>query len=113
VEVPHLDGWYRKYRKDGLVVIGLSTASPEEQREFATRAKLTYPLFVWERDKLPKLLQVVAGYPTTLLIDRSGKVREVVFGILFGEQREAFERKLVAAIKEKPKPPPKSPTKSR
>ncbi len=70
--------------------------------EFAKRAKLTYPLFMWEQNKLPQLLRIITGYPTTLLIDRNGKIREVVFGILFGEQKKAFERKLVAALKEKP-----------
>ncbi len=113
MEVPHLDSWYRKYRKDGLVVIGLSTVSPEEQIEFAKRAKLTYPLFMWEQDKLPQLFRVITGYPTTLLIDRNGKIREVVFGILFGEQKEAFERKLVAVLKEKPKASEKAQPKSK
>jgi peroxiredoxin len=103
VEVPHLDSWYRKYRKDGLIVMGFSMVSPKEQREAAARFKLTYPLFLWEQDKLPSLLRVINAYPTTLLIDRNGKIREVVFGILFGEQKEAFERKLVSVLKEKPK----------
>lgn len=113
MEVPHLDSWYRKYRKDGLVVIGLSTVSPEEQIEFAKRTKLTYPLFMWGQDKLPQLFRVITGYPTTLLIDRNGKIREVVFGILFGEQKEAFERKLVAVLKEKPKASEKAQPKSK
>lgn len=103
MEVPHLNGWYRKYRKDGLIVIGLSTVSPKEQKEAAKRFGITYPLFLWERNKLPQLLRTITGYPTTLLIDRNGKIREVVFGILFGEQKDAFERKIVAALKEKPK----------
>ncbi len=111
MEVPHLDSWYRKYRKDGLVVIGLSTVSPKEQIEFAKRTKLTYPLFMWEQDKLPQLFRVITGYPTTLLIDRNGKIREVVFGILFGEQKDSFERKLVAILKERPKAGEKVPNK--
>ncbi|MFN4180067.1 MAG: hypothetical protein ACK4I8_07115, partial [Armatimonadota bacterium] len=53
--------------------------------------------------KLPQLFRVIVGYPTTLLIDRNGKIREVVFGILFGEQKKAFEGKLVSLLKEKPK----------
>lgn len=87
--------------------------SPKEQLEFAKRVKLTYPLFMWEQQKLPQLLRVINGYPTTLLIDRNGKIREVVFGILFGEQKEAFERKLVAALREKPKVVGKSQSKTK
>lgn len=76
---------------------------PEEQIEFAKQAKLTYPLFMWEQEKLPQMLHVIISYPTTLLIDRNGKIREVVFGILFGERKENLERKLLAVLKEKPK----------
>ena len=83
--------------------MGLSTVSPKEQKDAAKRFGLTYPLFLWEHDKLPTPLKVITGYPTTLLIDRNGKIREVVFGILFGEKKEAFERKIVATLKEKPK----------
>jgi len=83
--------------------MGLSTVSPKEQKDAAKRFGLTYPLFLWEHDKLPTILKVITGYPTTLLIDRNGKIREVVFGIIFGEQKEAFERKLVSVLKEKPK----------
>lgn len=83
--------------------MGFSSVSPKEQREFAKRVNLTYPLFIWERDKLPKLLQAIVGYPTTLLVDRNGRIREVVFGILFGEQKENFERKLRAILEEKTK----------
>lgn len=101
MEVPHLNAWYRRYRKDGLVVLGLSESKAEEQKRVAKAFGLTYPLFFWERDKLPPLLRKVMGSPTTILLDRKGKIREVVFGILFGEQRAEFEKKLVGALKEK------------
>lgn len=76
--------------------------SEKEQKEAAKNMGITYPLFLWEQNRLPKLLQVVNSYPTTLLIDRTGKIREVVFGVLFGEQKKTFESKLVALLKEKP-----------
>ncbi len=93
--------------------MGLSMVSPKEQKEAAKNMGITYPLFLWEQEKLPKLLQVVNAYPTTLLIDRNGKIREVVFGILFGEQKREFERKLVAVLKEKAKGNEKAKTKPR
>lgn len=113
MEAPHLNGWYRKYRKDGLIVIGLSSAPPKEQRKAAKRLGLTYPLFLWERAKLPPLLKVINAYPTTLLIDRNGKICEIVFGILFGEQKDAFERKIIAILKEKLKNSKSSPPKKK
>ncbi len=103
MEVPHLNDWYRRYGKEGLVVLGLSEAKAEDQKKAAKGFGLTYPLFFGKRDNLPPLLRKVTGYPTTLLLDRNGKIREVVFGILFGEKRAEFERKLVGVLKEKGK----------
>lgn len=76
-------------------------ASPEEQKEAAKDIGITYPLFLWEREKLPKPLQVVFVHSTTLLIDRKGKIRKVVFGIVFGERKDDLERDLIASLKEK------------
>lgn len=102
MEVPHFNKWFQKYRKSGLIVMGLSMVSPKEQKEAAKSMGINYPLFLWEKEKLPELLQVVVTHQTTLLIDRNGKIREVVFGILFGERKNAFERKLLTLLKEKP-----------
>ncbi len=103
MEVPHLNGWYQRFREQGLVVIGLSTAPPETQREFARQRKIAYPLFLWEREKMPPLFRPVVATPTTVVIDRNGVVREVFLGILFGEEKEAFERRLRQLVAEKPK----------
>ncbi len=103
MEVPHLNGWYQRFRQQGLVVIGLSTAPPESQREFARQRKIAYPLFLWEPEKLPALFRPIVATPTTVVIDRNGVVREVFLGILFGEQKDAFERRLRQLLLEKPK----------
>lgn len=101
MEVPHLSRWYRRYKKRGLVVLGLAKASAEEQREAKKRFGIPYPLFFWEVKALPPLLRGVKGYPVTLLIDRRGRIREVVFGILFGKRRERFEARLIALLNER------------
>jgi peroxiredoxin len=102
VEVPHLAKWAQRYKRQGLVVIGLSMASPKEQREAAQRFGITYPLFLWEREKLPSLLRRITATPTTLLLDRKGRIVEVQVGLLFGERLAAWERKIRALLQERP-----------
>ncbi|GBC98621.1 hypothetical protein HRbin17_01135 [bacterium HR17] len=99
--MPHLAKWARRYGRQGLVVIGLSTASPEEQREAARRFGVNYLLLRWEPNRLPLSLRRITVTPTTLLIDRYGYIREVQVGLLFGERLREFERRLVALLKER------------
>ena len=90
MEVPHLAKWAQRYGRQGLVVMGLSTASPGEQRDAAKRVGITYPLFR------------ITATPTTLLIDRKGRIVEVQVGLLFGERLAAWERKIKALLQERP-----------
>ncbi|MFA0755674.1 MAG: hypothetical protein YPKNTGVA_001182 [Candidatus Fervidibacter sp.] len=102
MEVPHLAKWAQRYGRQGLVVIGLSAANPKEQRDAAKRFGITYPLFLWEQEKLPPLLRRIAATPTTLLLDRTGRIVEVQVGLLFGERLTAWERKIAALLQKRP-----------
>lgn len=64
---------------------------------------IRYPLLMWEPEKLPKPLSLVTGYPTTMLIDRKGRLRQVLFGpFFFGPELGKFERLLETTLSEKP-----------
>jgi len=102
VEVPHLAKWAQRYKRQGLVVIGLSAANPKEQRDAAKRFGITYPLFLWEHKKLPPLLRRITAPPPTLLLDRTGRIVEVQVGLLFGERLAAWERKIQALLQKRP-----------
>jgi hypothetical protein len=66
------------------------------------RFGITYPLFLWEQEKLPPLLRRIAATPTTLLLDRTGRIVEVQVGLLFGERLTAWERKIAALLQKRP-----------
>ena len=92
-EAPLLAEWHRRYRDAGLEIVGLAyefTGEPERDREqvrrFAARYGIEYPLLLAGiSDKtaagatLPDLTAVLS-YPTTLFIDRQGKVRRIHSG---------------------------------
>jgi len=92
-EAPLLAQWHRRYREQGLEIVGLAyefTGDPERDREmlrrFADRYDIEYPLLLaGTSDKqdaaatLPDLSAVIS-YPTSIFIGRDGKVRRIYTG---------------------------------
>jgi peroxiredoxin len=71
--LPRLNALYRRYRDDGLVVLGLNAdAHPETARRVAAR-EAEFPC-LFEAGALCADYGVVA-FPTTFLVDRQGRVR--------------------------------------
>jgi thiol-disulfide isomerase/thioredoxin len=86
-DAPVLDALYRKYKADGLEVVGLSFESGDldydrdRVKEFINRNHVIYPVLIaGTTDNIATQLPFVvnfAGYPTTFFLDRSGKVKLV------------------------------------
>ena len=103
--------WQKKFGKQGLVIIAFSHMPPQMQRGLAKGMGINYTLAVWDKDKFPKPISLVVGYPTSLLIGRQGRFRTVVMGPMLDQ----LEKELMAALKEKPsatKAPSVKPTKA-
>jgi len=78
--IPHLNRLYESYRDRGLVVIGVSIdARPEDVVEFTRSVPIRYP-----SGMMNPQLQALVGYPdavpTTLLVDRTGRMRRRFLG---------------------------------
>lgn len=86
-EVPDLVRWQREYGKDGLQVIGI-TYPPTKRadvRRFIRRRKVSYPVLLGAADT-KTLFMGGETLPVTVVIDREGKVRERIEGILLPEE---------------------------
>ena len=123
-EAPLLATWAREYREAGLEIVGLAyefTGETERDREmvrrFATRYDIDYTLLLaGTSDKevaaatVPDLSSLVA-YPTTLFVDRTGKVRKVHSGFSgpgTGEHHDALVtemRSMIESLIAEPVPP--------
>jgi thiol-disulfide isomerase/thioredoxin len=84
-EIPHLAELDRAWRDKGLVVLGADYGdAPSDLEPFAKELGMTYPILV--DDGLADLYEVLV-YPTSVVIDREGRVRLRVEGY----REESFE----------------------
>ena len=88
-EIPELIKLQRRYRSSGLQIVGI-TYPPEKLsavRAFSKRLKINYPLALGTR--ATKLLFTRSDtLPLTIVIDRTGKIVEIIEGILLPEEFE-------------------------
>ncbi|MDX1601006.1 MAG: redoxin domain-containing protein [Anaerolineales bacterium] len=86
VEMPTLQTYYDRYRDEGFTVFGVNAGEDQAQVEaFQQELGITFPLLLDPDERIQRRYRVRA-YPTSILIDRQGKIAKVHFGILTEEQ---------------------------
>jgi len=91
-EMPDLVRLQRQYARQGLQIIGI-TYPPEQKarvRAFARSIKVNYPIILGTR-QIKARFSSEETLPLTVVIDRDGKVNEIISGILL---REEFDEKI-------------------
>ena len=81
VEMPALQQIADAYASDSVIVLGLSVdrGPAREVDEFLRERDITYPVAIVD-DATINALGGVRGYPTSLLLDRTGAIRHTVLG---------------------------------
>lgn len=83
-EMPHLDRLYQKYRSSGFVLLGVNVdEDARKAAEVATKLGVTFPVLL-DTDKAVSKLYDLSTMPSTVIIDRDGKVRYFHRGYLAG-----------------------------
>lgn len=89
--MPHLDALYKKYKDQGLVIIGVNNEDDHAKvKEFA-EGKISYTVLLDGRAQFQEY--GVQGIPCTYYIDKEGIVRYRDVGFGPGGERE-IERKI-------------------
>lgn len=91
-EMPDLVRFQREHRKDGLQIIGV-TYPPEKRervRRFARSLKVNYPIILGTR-QFKDRFSSDETLPLTIVINRDGKVSDIISGILLHQE---FEEKI-------------------
>ncbi len=99
VEMPHLNALYDKYKSAGFTLLGVNV--DEDQRAaigLAQRMGLHFPVLL-DADKKVSRQYDLSTMPSTVLIDRDGKVRYVHRGYRDGYER-TYDQQIRDLLKE-------------
>ncbi|UVI28053.1 TlpA family protein disulfide reductase [Paenibacillus spongiae] len=83
LEAPDLQELSEEYKAD-MVLLGINATSYDKERqarEFVEEYKFTFPILM-DRDGKATDLYKITTFPTSLLVDRDGIVRERVVGVI-------------------------------
>jgi peroxiredoxin len=96
MEIPGYIELVKKYEKDGFAMVGVSmdTEGPEVVKDFMQKNGLNYTV-VMADEKVSAAFGGVEVMPTTLLIDRSGQIRDRKEG---AEETATYEQKVKALL---------------
>ncbi|GIP32528.1 TlpA disulfide reductase family protein [Paenibacillus sp. J2TS4] len=96
VEMPHMQKFYEDYKAKDVVILGVNMTASEQRVDnveaFVKDEELTFPIVLDEKGEVMKVYQVIA-YPTTYLLDSSGKIREKFVGAInYDIMKEAVKK---------------------
>jgi thiol-disulfide isomerase/thioredoxin len=94
--MPHLSAMQGRYGSRGLVVLGLSVddAPPQAVRGFAERLRVRFPIAMASEGMLDDY-GPIRSIPTTIFIDRNGRIVRRVVGYVDEETLEGFIREIL------------------
>jgi len=95
-EIPDLIKMQRQYRNKGLQIVGI-TYPPQkipEVRRFARKLGMNYPVAIGTKASKARFTSTET-LPVTVVIDRNGKVRDVIEGIMYSDE---FDQKVMPLL---------------
>ena len=97
-EMPQLNRLYEKYKASGFVLLGVNVDDDQRKAaEVAGKLGVTFPVLL-DTDKVVSKLYDLSTMPSTVIIDRDGKVRYVHRGYLTGYE-DNYEKQIRELLK--------------
>jgi peroxiredoxin len=97
-EMPQLNRLYEKYHAAGFVLLGINVDDDTSKAaEVAGKLGVTFPVLL-DTDKTVSKLYELSTMPSTVIIDRDGKVRYVHRGYLTGYE-DNYEKQIRELLK--------------
>lgn len=90
-EMPLLESIYKKYNRLGFTLIGVNVEPDSNAaNDWLKQTPVSFPILYDKESKVSKMYDV-AGMPSTVIIDRSGKVRVLHRGYKPGDENEYLD----------------------
>ncbi|HEY4958457.1 MAG TPA: TlpA disulfide reductase family protein [Caldimonas sp.] len=97
-EMPQLNRLFEKYRASGFVLLGVNVDDDSSKaKEVASKLGVTFPVLL-DTDKTVSKLYDLTTMPSTVIIDRDGKVRYIHRGYLTGYE-DNYEKQIRELLK--------------
>ena len=89
IEMPELEKIRRRYVDRGLEILGIEemNATAGEARRFIDGIGVRYPILLDPEERIGRLYRLEA-HPTTVIVDRAGRIAWINSGYLRGDERE-------------------------
>ena len=102
-EMPNLERVWQEFKERDVVVLGIDVLDdPDDAAAFLTALRITYPN-VHDPDRSRMIAYQVTALPTTIFIDRSGRIRARFVGGYVGEAgREELRAQILALLSAPP-----------
>jgi peroxiredoxin len=72
-EMPELDSIYKRFKKDGLIVLAITDEEAGKARQFVDEHRLSFPILL-DTDKSVHKQFTIEGLPRSFVYDREGKL---------------------------------------
>jgi len=83
-----MDQIYKKYTAAGFVLLGVNVDSDStDAKKFLSQVPVSFPIAYDKENKVAKIYEV-ATMPSTVFIDRKGRVRQLHRGYKDGDENE-------------------------
>ena len=90
-EMPLLENIYKKYHKLGFTLIGVNVEPDSKAAEgFLEQTPVSFPV-IYDKDSTLSRAYDVQGMPSTVIIDRKGKIRVLHRGYKAGDENEYLD----------------------
>jgi thiol-disulfide isomerase/thioredoxin len=91
-EMPILDQLYRSYQAAGFTLIGVNVEpNATDAQKFLKDTPVSFPVLFDPNSTVSQLYQV-SGMPSTVIVDREGKVRYIHHGYKPGDESEYLDQ---------------------
>lgn len=87
-EMPLLDSLSKRYKNLGFTLLGVNVEEdPEKAKGVLKTIPVTFPILFDTKNEVSKLYNLVA-MPSTVLVDRNGKIRFIHAGYVAGDEQK-------------------------
>lgn len=89
-EMPYINRQYAVYKKQGVEVLAVNVGEPKlSVQKFVDRFGLTFPVVIDREDQVMNAYEI-NPLPTTFLIDKEGKIKQIITGTMTEEMVKQY-----------------------